>query len=510
MTDWSQDLAAVLKGLEAQASQVHYAQHVEDVGRVSRVGDGVVQVEGLIDAVLDEQVIFANGLKGQILDLDRDLVGCIVFGPDDGIEAGMQVFRTGQTPAVPVGQPTLGRIIDPLGQPLDDLGPIETSETRAVEQEAPGVLQRQPVREPLITGIKAIDAAIPIGLGQRELILGDRETGKTSIALDTMINQGDSGAVCVYVCIGRKRASVKEVVEELRRCNALGHVAMVVADAAAPASLRYLAPYAGASIAEWFAYHGRHALIVYDDLTRHAEAYRSLSLLLRRPPSREAYPSDIFYAHARLLERSFKLSDSLGGGSVTALPILETQRGNIADFIPTNLISITDGQLYLDAGLFVQGQLPAIDIGRSVSRVGDSAQPGPMRDAAANLRLELAQYEEVKGFARFGAILDDATKRQLERGQRLTTVLLQAERNPIPLAVEIAEFWAFKAGLLDDLQPTTIPLFEQALRATSDQFAHLAGELISKRTIDDALEQDLGRWTVAAKNSVRPGGTSST
>ena len=464
-----------------------------------RVGDGIAQVDGLSEAMLNEIVQFSNGITGQILDLDRGGAGCILFGPDDGIEAGSEVIRTRRSAAIPVGFATLGRVMDPLGRALDNLGPIEAAELRGVEQEAPGALQRQPVHEPLITGIKAIDAAIPIGLGQRELILGDRETGKTSIAIDTIINQKDRGVVCIYVAIGSRRAAVRELWGELQRSGAGSHLVLIVADAADPAAVRYLAPYAGASIAEWFAYHGRHALVVYDDLTHHADAYRDLSLLLRRPPGREAYPSDIFSAHARVLERAFKLSSDLGGGSVTALPIIETQRGNIADYIPTNLISITDGQVYLDTGLFTEGRLPAIDVGRSVSRVGGSAQPGTMREAAANLRLDLAQFEEVRGFARFGAILDETTKRQLEQGQRVTNMLLQPERRPVPQSVQIASFWALKAGLLDNLPPQAVGKFEAALVAGQSAFAQLQEPLATKNSIDGEMAADLHRWVIGAK-----------
>jgi F-type H+-transporting ATPase subunit alpha len=344
-----------------------------------------------------------------------------------------------------------------------------------------------------------IDAAIPIGRGQRELILGDRGTGKTSIALDTIINQRDSGVVCIYVSIGKKRTSVVEVLGELRRHEALTYTTLVVADAGEPAALQYLAPYAGCTLAEWFAYQGRHALVVYDDLTRHADAYRGLSLILRRPPGREAYPGDIFSVHAKLLERAFKLSEPLGGGSVAALPIVETQRGNIAGFIPTNVISMTDGQLYLDASLFAQGQLPAIDVGKSVSRVGRDAQPGAMRDAAANLRLDIAQYEEVKGFARFGAILDDATKRQIARGERLVRVLAQEERHVISLSVQVAELWALKTGLLDNIAPTEISAFEQRLQALAREFAYLEPRIRSAAAIDEELAHELRRWVEQAQ-----------
>ncbi len=496
---WKDDLGEALARLEQQARRVQFRPQVEDLGRVQRVGDGVALVTGLDGAMIDEVVVFAHDVKGQVFDLDREIVGCMLYGPEEGIQAATPVFRTGHPAMMPVGETLLGRVVDALGQPRDGLGPVQAMEERPVEQEAPGPLQRQPIREPLLTGIKVVDAAIPIGRGQRELILGDRGTGKTSIALDTIINQRDNGVVCIYVSIGKKRTSVVEVLEELRRHDALNHTVLVVADAGEPAALQYLAPYAGCTLAEWFAYQGRHALVVYDDLTRHADAYRDLSLILRRPPGREAYPGDIFSVHARLMERAFKLSEPLGGGSVTALPIIETQRGNIAGFIPTNLISMTDGQLYLDTSLFTQGQLPAVDVGKSVSRVGRGAQPGTMRDAAANLRLEIAQYEEVKGFARFGAILDDATKRQIARGERLVRVLAQEERRVVSLPVQVAELWAMKTELLDDVAPAEIAAFEQRLQALAGDFAHLEPQMRSASAIDEEMAHELRRWVEQAK-----------
>jgi len=361
------------------------------------------------------------------------------------------------------------------------------------------------VREPLLTGIKAIDAAVPIGLGQRELILGDRETGKSSIAIDTIINQRHSGVVCVYVSIGSKRASVKETIDELAANEALSHTVMVVADAAEPAPLRYLAAYAGCTLAEWFAYQGRDALVVYDDLTRHAEAYRDISLLLRRPPSREAYPGDIFFVQARLMERSFKLNQALGGGSVTALPILETQQGNISGFIPTNVISMTDGQVYLDSSLFAEGQLPAIDIGRSVSRVGGSAQFPSLREAASNVRIELSQFGEVRGFARFGTILDETTKAQLRRGERVTQLLLQPERHPVSLAVQVALFWALKHELLEDLPPELAPAFEARVGELQSHFPDLDALLRSQTGLVDSARRAVEAWIAAAKREAVSG-----
>ncbi len=501
--DWRRAVDTSLERLERRAADVAFRPHVDDLGRVVRVGDGVAFVEGLQGAMLDEVVAFAGGVTGQVFDLDRDVVACVLYEPDASVPAGTVVTRTGRVPTMPVGDALLGRVVGALGVPRDGLGPLGAAEERAVEQAAPGPLDRQPVQQPLLTGIIAIDAAIPIGLGQRELILGDRETGKTSIALDTILNQRDTGVVCVYVSIGRKRASVVEVVDELRRHDALAHTAVVAADASEPASRRFLAAYAGCTLAEWFAGRGRHALVVYDDLTRHAEAYRDLSLTLRRPPGREAYPGDIFSVHARLMERAFKLSDEHGGGSVTALPIIETQRGDIAGFIATNLISMTDGQLYLDAGLFSQGQLPAIDIGRSVSRVGRGAQPAIMRDVAGNLRLDVAQYEDVKSFARFGAILDETTKRQIARGQRVVSILRQEERHVASLLVEVAELWALRSGRLDDVEPGAIAAFDRRLRALAPGFAHLLPVVRKATAVDPALARELERWIAQAKSDAR-------
>ena len=491
---WRPQLDAVLDELAGQARTLEYAPHVEDIGRVRSIGDGIARVEGLAEASLDEIVVFANGVEGQILDLGRDEIGCMLHGSDEGVDAGSWVTRTGRFVAIPAGHQLLGRVINALGRPQDGRGPVQASEQLPLEREPPGVLQREPVHESLQTGIKAIDATIPIGLGQRELILGDRETGKTSLALDSIINQRGRDVVCVYASIGNKRAAVRELTQELEHAGALEWTVVIVADASEPAALRYLAPYAAASIAEWFAYRGGHALVVYDDLTRHAEAYRDLSLLLRRPPSREAYPGDIFYLHARLMERAFRLRQELGGGSVTALPILETQRGNFAGFIPSNLISMTDGQVYLDATLAAQGQLPAVDIGRSVSRVGGGAQPASMRSVAANLRLELAQYAELKGFSRFGALLDDSTQRQLEHGFRLSMLLRQPERRPVPLLVQVAELWALSAGLLDLVPPSLLPRFEEQLLAAAPRVDDLAERLSTAPVMDAELVAELSRW----------------
>jgi F-type H+-transporting ATPase subunit alpha len=500
MTNTERRLDEMLARLETRAGEIEIAPSMQDIGRVLSVGDGVARVAGLPEAANNEVVAFENGTRGQVFDLGRDVVGCVLYGEESGIGAGSPVIRTGRLAHVPVGEEVLSRVIDPLGRPRDDGEPLSNTEWRDVEAEAPGVLQRQPVREPLLTGLKVIDAAVPIGLGQRELILGDRETGKTSIALDTIMSQKGTGVLCVYVSIGAKRASVREVIDELEQAGSLSHTVVVVADAAEPAALRYLAPYAGCAIAEWFAYRGRQTLIVYDDLTRHAEAYRDISLLLRRPPTREAYPGDIFFAHARLMERAFKLNEARGGGSITALPIVQTQRGNFSGFIPTNLISMTDGQIYLDATLFAEGQMPAVNVGLSVSRVGGSAQPGALRDATANVRLELSQYEEVKAFTRFGTLLDEATRRQLARGERLTAVLRQRERHPASLALEVAEAWALSSGKLDDLTPDQVEDLTPALEATAGDFPQLDALVRAEPRVTEELAEQLGRWIDAGKS----------
>ncbi len=499
MSDTERRVDELLARLETRSGQLQISPSVQDIGRVLSVGDSVVRVAGLPEAANNEVVIFENGTEGQVFDLARDEAGCVLYGTESGISAGSPVVRAGHLARVPVGDELLGRVIDPLGQARDGKQPLAATERRDVEEEAPGVLDRQPVREPLLTGIKVIDAAVPIGLGQRELILGDRETGKTSIAIDTIIRQKDTGVVCVYVSIGARRASVRQVIDELTLMGSFSQTVVVVADAAEPAALRYLAPYAGCAIAEWFAYRGRQALVVYDDLTRHAEAYRGISLLLRRPPTREAYPGDIFFAHARLMERAFKLSDARGAGSVTALPIIETQRGNFSGFIPTNLVSMTDGQIYLDTALFAEGQLPAVDVGLSVSRVGGSAQPPTLRDAAASVRVELSQYLEVKTFTRFGTLLDETTQRQLARGERLTAVLRQGERKPMSLALELAEIWALKNSMLDELTPAQVGSLEAVLQSLAGGFPQIDALASSPDGITPELAEQLTRWVEAAR-----------
>ena len=448
-----------------QVEQIEPQVRFQDVGTVQHIGEGVATLSGLPRARTDELVTFPTGVQGMVLNLDHAHVDVILLGSEENIQGGDLVTATGERLRVPVGHSLLGRVVDPLGQPLDGGGPIQATLFEYLEQDAPPIVSREPVKQPLHTGTKVIDALVPIGRGQREVILGDRQSGKTTLAVDAIINQRDSGVVCVYVAIGQKKSTVLAVVETLRRSGALAHTIVVMASPNDPPALRYLAPYAGCTMAEYLTREGRDVLVIYDDLTRHADAYRELSLLLRRPPGREAYPGDIFYLHARLLERACKLNEAAGGGSLTALPIVETQRGNVAAYIPTNLISITDGQIVLNATLFNRGIRPAVDIGRSVSRVGGAAQTPAMRAVAGRLRLELAQYEEVAAFARFGTEVDEATRRQIRRGQRLQAALSQPAHQPLSLDQQVVILLAVTEGFLDSVAVEDVPRYERELRA---------------------------------------------
>ncbi|HEX7512321.1 MAG TPA: F0F1 ATP synthase subunit alpha, partial [Candidatus Methylomirabilis sp.] len=410
---------------------------VAEVGTVLEVGDGIARIYGLDNAMAMEMLDFPHDVRGMVLNLEEDNVGAVLLGDDTLISEGDQVKRTGRIAEVPVGDAVVGRVVDPLGQPLDGKGPIEAKEFRPIERLAPGVVDRRPVKEPLQTGIKAIDAMIPIGRGQRELIIGDRQTGKTAIAVDTIINQKGKDVFCIYVATGQKRSTVAQVVKVLEDAGAMAYTTVVVASASESAPLLYISPYAGCTMGEYFRDTKRHALCIYDDLTKHAAAYRQLSLLLRRPPGREAYPGDVFYLHSRLLERAAKLNDELGGGSLTALPIIETQLGDVSAYIPTNVISITDGQIYLETDLFYAGVRPAVNVGLSVSRVGGSAQIKAMKQVAGKLRMDLAQYREMAAFAQFGSDLDKATQAQLNRGQRMVELLKQGQYSPLPVERQI-------------------------------------------------------------------------
>lgn len=441
---------------------------VVDVGTVIQVGDGIARAHGLENVMAGELLEFAGGVVGMALNLEEDNVGIVILGPYTDIREGDQVKRTGRIMEVPVGEALLGRVVNALGMPVDGKGPINTTHFRPVESNAPGVIDRKSVHEPMQTGIKAIDAMVPIGRGQRELIIGDRQTGKTSIALDTIINQKGNGVLCIYVAIGQKQSTVANVVETLRRNGALEYTIVVTAGASEPSPLLFLAPYAGAAMGEYFMYNGKHALIVYDDLSKQAAAYRELSLLLRRPPGREAYPGDVFYLHSRLLERAAKLNDELGGGSLTALPFIETQASDVSAYIPTNVISITDGQIFLESDLFNAGQRPAINVGISVSRVGGSAQIKAMKRVSGSLKLDLAQYRELAAFAQFGSDLDKSTLARLNRGQRTLEILKQPNNNPLPVEKQVVSIFTVVRGHLDDIPVQDVQRFDREFLAYVD------------------------------------------
>ncbi len=478
---------------------------LQEVGHVLQVGDGIAKVYGLERAMAGELLEFPGNVYGIVLNLEEENVGAVLLGPDVGIREGDLVKRTGRIAQVPVGDALIGRVVDPIGQPLDGKGAVNATTFRRVEVIAPTVIDRQPVREPLQTGLKAIDAMIPIGRGQRELIIGDRQTGKTAIAVDTIINQKGQDVICIYVAIGQKRSTVARVVKTLEDYGAMDYSIAVSSTASEPASLQFLAPYSGCAMGEYFRDNHRHALIIYDDLSKHAVAYRQLSLLLRRPPGREAYPGDVFYLHSRLLERAAKLSDALGGGSLTALPIIETQAGDVSAYIPTNVISITDGQIYLGADLFYSGIRPAINVGLSVSRVGGSAQIKAMKQVAGSLRLDLAQYREMAAFVQFGSELDKTTQAQLARGARMVEILKQDQYQPMPVELQIAVIFAGVNGYVDDIPVTEVKRFEQTLiRHMEEAQADLRKELVAKKKLDDELTAKLERVLNEFKQRYNP------
>lgn len=467
---------------------------VNDVGTVISVGDGIARAHGLDNIMAGELVEFENGIVGMAQNLEESNVGITILGEYMGIKEGDEVRRTGRVMQVPVGDEMIGRVVNPLGQPIDGKGPIETSKTRPIEAEAPGVMDRKSVDEPLQTGIKAIDALVPIGRGQRELIIGDRQTGKTTVAIDTILNQADQDMLCIYVAIGQKDSTVRSTVETLRRYGALDYTTVVTAGASDPAPLLYLAPYAGISMAEEFMYNGKHVLVVYDDLSKQAAAYRELSLLLRRPPGREAFPGDVFYIHSRLLERAAKLNDDLGGGSITALPFVETQAGDISAYIPTNVISITDGQIFLQSDLFFSGVRPAINPGLSVSRVGGDAQVKAMKKVAGTLRLDLAAFRELEAFAQFGSDLDEDTQAKLNRGERTVEILKQNLNQPIVVEKQVMALYALTRGFLDDIPVEDVVRFEQEFYVWLDSNAkelltsiRETGQLSDEEEMNDAV-----------------------
>jgi F-type H+/Na+-transporting ATPase subunit alpha len=488
-----EEISSILKGA---ITDYENRVRTEEVGQVLEVGDGIARVHGLQNAMYQEMLEFedARGEKviGLALNLEEDNVGVIIAGDDTHIQEGNLVRRTERLASVPVGEGVLGRVIDALGFPMDGKGEIEAEDTLPVEIVAPGIIKRQPVKQPLQTGIKAIDSMIPIGRGQRELIIGDRKTGKSAIAIDTIINQADQDVRCIYVAVGQKDASVAGVVASLEEAGAMDYTTIVNASASQSATLQYLAPYAGCAIGEYFMNRGEDALLIYDDLSKHAVAYRQMMLLLRRPPGREAYPGDIFYLHSRLLERAAKLSDEEGGGSLTALPLVETKAGDISAYIPTNVISITDGQIYLDADLFNAGQRPAIDTGNSVSRVGGSAQIRAMRKVAGTLRLDLNQYRELQSFAQFGSDLDRATQQTLARGERLTAILKQDERDPMPVEEQVAVIFAASNGYLDDIEAESVTDWEDQFRNyLRDSHGEILDSIREEKQLTDETEQSL-------------------
>ena len=472
----------------------HFADQIEskDVGTVMTVGDGVTLIHGLDNAMLGELLLFPGDVYGMVMNLEEDAVGAVLLGDEGSIKEGDEVKRTGRIIEVPVGDGLLGRVVNPLGQPIDGQGEIVYQHTRPIEKIAPGVMTRKSVDQPLQTGITCIDAIIPIGRGQRELIIGDRQTGKTAIAIDAIINQKGTGVKCIYVAIGQKRSTVAQIYKKLEDAGAMEYTTIVAATASEAAPLQYMAPYSGVAMGEYFMDKGEHVLIIYDDLSKHAVAYREMSLLLKRPPGREAYPGDVFYLHSRLLERAAKLSDKLGGGSITALPIIETQAGDVSAYIPTNVISITDGQIFLDSQLFNSGFRPAINAGISVSRVGGSAQIKAMKQVAAKVKLELAQYNELLTFAQFGSDLDKATKVQLERGHRIMEVLKQSQYKPYAVEEQVVSFFALINGYLDSVELDKVRRFEAELITELKNTTNILDEIREKKALDKEIEAKLG------------------
>ena len=496
--------------LKERIEQYDVETDLAEVGGVLQVGDGIARIHGLENAVSLELLELEHGVSGIALNLEEDNVGAALFGDWELVKEGQPVRRTGQVASVPVGDALIGRIVNPLGNPLDGGAPIETTERRPLEFKAPGVVDRQPVHEPLQTGLKAIDSMVPIGRGQRELIIGDRSTGKTAILVDTILNQRGQDMICIYVAIGQKASTVAQVYERLRDEGAMDYTIIVSASAAEAAPIKWMAPFAGAAMGEHFLFDGRHAVCMYDDLSKHADAYRQMSLLLRRPPGREAYPGDVFYLHSRLLERAVKLSDELGGGSLTALPVIETQAGDISAYIPTNVISITDGQIFLETDLFFSGVRPAINVGVSVSRVGGNAQTKAMKKVAGRLRLDLAQYRELEAFAQFGSELDPQTQRTLARGERMVATLNQPQYKPWPMEEQVAAIWVAVNGYLDEVPADQVPRFQEELREhlrtegeiykTIGESGDLGGDLEEK--LKAAVEKFQGSFAVQETSAV--------
>src|SRR5262245_50411096 len=494
----------ISKILREQIENYEQTVAVEEVGSVISVGDGIARIHGLEKVMAGEMLAFSHDVYGIALNLEEDQVGAVLLGEYTAIKEGDTVKRTNTIMSAPVGPELVGRVVNPLGVPVDDKGPITTKQRNPLEKIAPGVLDRQPVREPLQTGIKAIDSMIPIGRGQRELIIGDRQTGKTAVALDTIINNKGNNLICIYCAVGQKRSSIANVVKTLTDYGAMDYTIVVAASASEPAPMQYIAPYAACAMGEYFRDDGKHALVIYDDLSKHAASYREISHLLRRPPGREAYPGDVFYLPSRLLERAAKMSDKLGGGSLTALPIIETQAGDVSAYIPTNVISITDGQIFLESDLFNSGIRPAVNVGISVSRVGGNAQIRAMRQVAGSLRLDLAQFRELAAFAQFGSDLDKVTQAQLSRGQRLTEILKQDQYVPLPVEKQVVIIYAGTNGFLDELEVSECRAFEQSLyRFLDSSQTALLGKIREKKALDDEIKSQLGAVLKEAKEKFK-------
>ena len=494
--------------IKKQIENFKSVTEVQDVGTVITVGDGIARAHGLQNVMAGELLEFENGVMGMAQNLEEDNVGIIILGPYTDIHEGDQVKRTGRIMEVPVGEALLGRVVNAIGEPIDGKGPIQASEYRPVEAPAPSVMDRRSVHEPMQTGIKAIDAMIPIGRGQRELIIGDRQTGKTTIAIDTIINQKGNGMICIYVAIGQKQSTVANVMETLRRHGALDYTIIVAANASEPSPMLYLAPYAGCAMGEYFMYQGKHVLIIYDDLSKQAAAYRELSLLLRRPPGREAYPGDVFYLPSRLLERAAKLNDELGGGSLTALPFIETQAGDVSAYIPTNVISITDGQIFLETDLFYAGQRPAVNVGISVSRVGGAAQIKAMKKVAGTLKLDLAQYRELAAFAQFGSDMDKSTMARLNRGKRMMELLKQGVHQPMPVEKQVASIYTGVRGYLDDIPVEDIQRFEREFLAFLDaSHPEILKGIVETGDLTEEIDKALADAVTEFKQMFKPSGS---
>ena len=497
--------AEISRIIKEQIRDYEKTVEVQEIGTVLSTGDGIARIYGLDKVAAGELLEFPHEIYGMALNLEEDNVGAALFGETHLVKEGDTVKRTGRIAEVPVGKELVGRVVDALGTPIDGRGPLQAKERRRIELKAPGIVARQPVKEPLQTGLKAIDGMIPIGRGQRELIIGDRQTGKTAVAVDAIINQKGGNVICIYVAIGQKRSTVAQVVDKLREAGAMDYTIVVAATASESAPLQFIAPYSGCTMGEYFRDNGGHALVIYDDLSKHAVAYRQLSLLLRRPPGREAYPGDVFYLHSRLLERAAKMSDSLGGGSLTALPIIETQAGDVSAYIPTNVISITDGQIFLESDLFYSGVRPAINVGISVSRVGGNAQIKAMKQVAGTLRLELAQYREMAAFAQFGSDLDQATQRQLNRGSRLVELLKQGQYQPLPVEKQILIIYAGTNGCVDELPLTALKKYEEELYSfIESRHPDVFRDILKKRELDGDLRGKMTKALEEFKGIFKP------